>query len=106
MSMKTAMASVTTTSQARQQAKEWVFSKIAGKIMSMKITMASATTTIQAGQQAGEWALPEMDAAGTLLMQTAPASAIIWGQGKEGNIAEDAINKQVWICLLYTSRCV
>ena len=65
--------------------------------MSMKITMASATTTIQAGQQAGEWAFPEMDAAGTLLMQTATASAIIWGQGKEGNIAEDAINKQVWI---------
>lgn len=97
MSMKTAMASVTTTSQARQQAKEWVFSKIAGKIMSMKITMASATTTIQAGQQAGERAFPEMDAAGTLLMQTATASAIIWGRGKEGNIAEDAINKQVWI---------
>ena len=30
-------------------------------------------------------------------VQTAMASAIIWGQGKEGNIAEDAINKQVWI---------
>ena len=62
--------------------------------MLTKMETASAITTSRAKQQAREEEFLRTNAAGTSLMRTETASAIIGEQGKENHIAEGAIDKQ------------